>query len=83
MNISRSMYQDNRQTIPEVYNYAGNYSTGNYVQPGQPQPISEYRTSNVQQVNVQRTSNVQPVITSQPVTTNVQKTSQFKGSRAQ
>ena len=79
------MYQDNRQTIPEVYNYAGNYSTGSYVQPGQPaqpQPINEYRTSNVQPVNIQRTSNVQPVISTQPVTTNAQNTSQFKGSRA-
>lgn len=81
------MYQENRQTIPEVYNYAGNYNTGSYVQPGQPaqpQPINEYRTSNVQPINVQRTSNVQPVITpSQQVTSNIQRTSQFKGSRAQ
>jgi len=80
------MYQENRQTIPEVYNYAGNYSTGSYIQPSQPaqpQQISEYRTSNVQPINVQRTSNVQPVTTTEPVATNIQKTSQFKGSRAQ
>jgi hypothetical protein len=80
------MYQENRQTIPNVYNYAGNYNTQSYVQPSQPiqpQPVNEYRTSNVKPVNLQKTSNVQPATTTEPVATNVQKTSQFKGSRAQ
>lgn len=85
-------YAGNRQTISEVYNYAGNVNTGNYVQPNQSaqrRPINEFRTSNVQPVNLQRTSNAQPVIisqpiiSSQPVVSNVQKNSQFKGSKAQ
>lgn len=79
-------YDPIRQSIPEVYNYGGNVNTSGYVQPAQPvqrQLVNEFRTSNVQPVNLQRTSNVQPVVISQPAPTNIQKTSQFKGSKAQ
>jgi hypothetical protein len=41
-------YVENRQTGPEIYNYAANTGVGNYSAQNQP----------IQTVNVQKTSNV-------------------------
>lgn len=71
---------DNRQSVPQVYNYGGNANTS-YIQGQNPGTTNVYRTSNVEQVNPTR-----PVtITNNNVanTNVVNRTSQVKGSRAQ
>ncbi len=64
-------YTDNRQSGPEIYNYANTNSMGSYIAPSHPtQPITVHRTSNVQPVTINQTSTVQPV--NPTVTSNVQ-----------
>lgn len=74
---------DNRQTGPSVYNYAGNNNTQSYVAPGQYDHTTIgniQRTSNVE-VNGGKSAYVHQTTTEQPIT-HPQKSSQFKGSRA-
>ena len=76
------MSYDNRESAPQVFNYGGNNNNLGY-SAGQnpPQNVNFNRPSNVEFNNVQKFPQVQPVVVNAP-STNVQRTSQFKGSRA-